>query len=103
MSKQFRGITRELIDEGSAREYVDMAQGGFIKNSVVPKEKMKEILGFSPDKFDALVTALELARRLGFQIESGVVKTQTKGLNWLELAAKDAREALADIALSYGN
>lgn len=79
-SRQFRGMTEEVMGEGCMREW------GFVganKIEVEPKEKMKLKTGRSPDLFDALVAGVELARRKGFYITLIVNKdTQDKDDAW---------------------
>lgn len=65
-SGQFRGMTEDVMTEGSMREW------GFVganKIQVEPKDKMKVKCGRSPDLFDALVAGVEGARRKGFAIQ----------------------------------
>jgi hypothetical protein len=64
-SGQFRGMTEEVMNEGSMREWGIV---GANKIEVEPKDKMKLKTGRSPDLFDALVAGVEMARRLGFII-----------------------------------
>lgn len=65
-SGQFRGMTEDVMLEGSMREWGLVAGN---KIQVEPKEKMKLKMGRSPDEFDALVAGVEGARRLGFVIQ----------------------------------
>jgi len=74
-SKQFRGITDEIIDDGTSREYM-MIDGK--KVDVEPKKITKARMGRSPDIFDALVTAFEGARQRGFTI-SGMLRNSGRG------------------------
>lgn len=64
-SGQMRGLPMDVCEEGCAREWKEVS-GGRIE--IETKKEMKERTGYSPDKFDWLVTALEGARRKGFQI-----------------------------------
>jgi hypothetical protein len=64
-SRQFRGMTEEVMNEGCMREWGIV---GANKIEVEPKDKMKVKTGRSPDLFDALVSGVEMARRLGFTI-----------------------------------
>ena len=64
-ANQFRGMTEDVMFEGCNREW---GKAGNNKIQVEPKEKMKARFGRSPDLFDALVTGVEGARRLGFVI-----------------------------------
>lgn len=74
-SSQFRGMTEEMMAEGSMREWGIV---GANKIEVEPKDKMKVKTGRSPDLFDALVSGVELARRLGFVITMAVAKGALK-------------------------
>jgi hypothetical protein len=65
-SGQFRQLDEETMREGCMREYT---RGGGNKIQIEPKDEFKAKAGFSPDRFDALVTGIEGARRLGFQIK----------------------------------
>lgn len=64
-SRQFRGMTEELMQEGTMREW-KIVTGNRVE--VESKVEMKEKMGRSPDLFDALVAGLEMARRKGFMI-----------------------------------
>lgn len=63
---QMRGLTDPYINEGILREYKE--KNGI--EDVLPKKEIKDLLGLSPDIFDALVCAVEMARRRGFVIIS---------------------------------
>lgn len=62
---QMRNLPREVAQEGTLREFEVIS--GF-KMQVEPKDEMKKRIGRSPDLFDWLATAVEGARRRGFQI-----------------------------------
>lgn len=64
-SDQMRGLSQDLCREGCMREWKEVAGG---KIEVETKAETKERMGRSPDLFDQLVTAIEGARRRGFQI-----------------------------------
>jgi len=74
-SGQFRGMTEDMMAEGSMREWGIV---GANKIEVEPKDKMKLKTGRSPDLFDALVSGVEMARRLGFTISMIVAKDATQ-------------------------
>jgi hypothetical protein len=74
-SRQFRGMTEEMMNEGCMREWGIV---GANKIEVEPKDKMKVKTGRSPDLFDALVSGVEMARRLGFTISMIVAKDALK-------------------------
>lgn len=67
-SQQLRALPRECAVEGSWREWGINKSG---KVDVEPKSKTKIRSGRSPDLWDSLVTAIEVARRNGFEIASG--------------------------------
>lgn len=96
---QMRGLTDPYIKEGCMREWVEKIGG---RQSVVPKDVMKELLGYSPDIFDALVTAIEMARRKGFHILSGNPSTTTrpKTPDWIKQRHESARRFSNDSVLS---
>lgn len=74
-SRQFRGMTEEVMNEGCMREWGIVAGN---KIEVEPKDKMKLKTGRSPDLFDALVSGVEMARRMGFEISMIVAKDAMK-------------------------
>lgn len=78
-AEQFRGLTEEVMAEGCMREY-GMVAGNKIE--VESKKEMKKKTGRSPDLMDALVTAVEGARRLGFQIANFAQKPAKKDDAW---------------------
>jgi len=97
-SGQFRGMTEDVLMEGSMREW------GFVgsnKIEVEPKDKMKLKSGRSPDLFDALAAGMEGARRRGFHIAklSNVGGTSPDGWR-LDLAKRMERLAKRH-ALNY--
>lgn len=65
LSGQMRGLAMEVVDEGCKRVWRYTKQN---KIEVESKIEMKERTTRSPDLFDSLVTGVEGARRLGFQI-----------------------------------
>lgn len=81
-SKQMRQLSLEYVEDGSFREWGVTKSG---KIDVEPKEKTKIRMGRSPDLWDSLVVAIEVARRNGFQIAAGKSWTpQKRGLPvWL--------------------
>lgn len=68
VNDQFRGMTQDLMEEGCWREWVTNKDG---KIDVETKDKTKLRMGRSPDKFDALVCGVEIARRVGFRLSKG--------------------------------
>ncbi len=65
ISKQARNLDMETVKEASKRLYKDSTGH---RVSVEPKDEVKLRLGRSPDLADCIVTGLEGARRLGFQL-----------------------------------
>jgi hypothetical protein len=95
-----RKLPREVAEEGCMREWGINRQS---KIDVEPKDKTKERLGRSPDLWDALVVAIEIARKNGFQIASGnrvgIVKRKTP--SWLTRADSKMRRLRKEHQLSY--
>lgn len=81
-SDQFRGITLDIINEGSMREW-KMVSGNRIE--IETKHEMKKRMGRSPDMFDALCCGLEGARRRGFVIQRtlGIGRSQETS-KWIQ-------------------
>lgn len=65
-SNQVRSLPRDVAEEGCQREWKTVSGG---RVEVETKDDMRERVGYSPDKFDGLVTGLEGARRLGFTLK----------------------------------
>jgi hypothetical protein len=79
-SRQFRGMTDEVIFEFGSREWTMV---GANKIEVEPKAKMKEKMGRSPDLADAVAVGCEGAIRLGFVIRKLVAAGSPKiDLSW---------------------
>ena len=87
-------MTEDVMFEGCNREW---GKAGNNKIQVEPKEKMKARFGRSPDLFDALVTGVEGARKLGFQIARlQAEETRDDDQTWkmdLRLRAKRLKES----------
>lgn len=66
-SRQLRQLSRDCAMEGSFREWGLKGAKVFVE----PKDQTKKRMGRSPDLWDSLVTAIEMARRRGFQIAAG--------------------------------
>jgi hypothetical protein len=98
--RQMRKLPREVAEEGCMREWGINRQS---KIDVEPKDKTKERLGRSPDLWDALVVAIEIARKHGFQIASGnrvgIVKRKTP--SWLTRADSKMRRLRKEHQLTY--
>jgi len=82
-SKQLRQLSRDCATEGSFREWGIQGKGRRV--FVEPKDETKKRMGRSPDLWDSLVTAIEVARRRGFQIApgSGVGFQKRTVPNWM--------------------
>ena len=98
--KQMRKLPREVAEEGCMREW-GVNRSGLV--DVEPKEKTKERMGRSPDLWDALVVAIEVARRNGFSIASGkgvgIVKRRTP--EWLTRMHSRHTKTLRGKQLTY--
>lgn len=96
---QFRGMTEEVMQEGSMREW------GFVagnKIEVEPKDKMKEKTGRSPDLFDALAVGCEGARRLGFVIQGLANQSyRRRDDNWKRLLRERSQKLKEAHQLNY--
>lgn len=68
-SRQLRQLSRDCATEGSFREWGIQGLGRRV--FVEPKDETKKRMGRSPDLWDSLVVAIEMARRRGFQITGG--------------------------------
>jgi hypothetical protein len=98
--KQMRKLPREVAEEGSMREW-GISRTGLI--DVEPKEKTKERMGRSPDLWDSLVVAIEIARRHGFEIASGAAPgiVMRKTSPWLTRMSDKHRGMLKSHELTY--
>ena len=98
-SRQFRGMTEEMMMEGCMREWGLVSSN---KVEVEPKDKMKLKTGRSPDLFDALVTGVELARRHGFVISLALAKSeQKKDDTWKDVYRERMARLEANHRLNY--
>lgn len=96
---QFRGMTEVLMLEGCKREFEKVAGN---KIQVEPKEEMKKKTGESPDYADSAVTAIEMARRLGFQISKFEATEQSeKDVTWKREAMDRAKKLWRSGQLNY--
>jgi len=96
---QFRGMTEDVMAEGCAREWGHV---GGNKIQVEPKDKMKLKTGRSPDLFDSLVCGIEMARRLGFKIETIVnIPGGSRDEKWKSDLRDRAKALWSDHQLSY--
>ncbi len=97
---QMRRLPMEVAEEGFKREW-KYVKGNRIE--IEPKADMKTRTGRSPDRFDWLVTAVEGARRRGFEIKSmaNTEKTSSQDNLWLEKAVKEHRKWARQHELRY--
>lgn len=75
---QFRGMTDDLMLEGSSREW-KMVSGN--RHEVETKKEMKLKSGRSPDLFDCLVCGIEGARQRGFTIAHATISRTVPASN----------------------
>lgn len=99
-SKQFRGMTEGVMQEGCAREWTMV---GANKIEVEPKAKMKEKTGKSPDLFDALACGVFGATRHGFVINALRSPEEKKRVSdgWKRELKKKASASWHEGALTY--
>jgi hypothetical protein len=84
VGNQMARLPREVADEGCKREW-KLVRGNRIE--IETKKDMKLRTGRSPDRFDWLVTAVEGARRRGFEMMSMASVATDEGNDfWLEHA-----------------
>lgn len=99
LSGQMRRLPKEVAEEGYKREW-KYVKGNRIE--VETKADMKQRTGHSPDRFDWLVTAVEGARRRGFEIKRmAAEKAQEENDLWLEKEVRKHREFLKKSELRY--
>lgn len=85
LADQMRGMSDELIEEGSQRKW-EMVRGS--KYCIETKSDMKERGLRSPDLCDCAVVAIEGARRLGFPLGVSSIPTPKPKFRWLESMAE---------------
>ena len=99
VSKQLRGLPRDVAAEGYKRMWKFTA-GNRIE--VESKKDMKERTKQSPDLFDALVIAVEGARRRGFQIKKlGSESTVEGPSDWFDKDANEWQDAIKGQLLEH--
>lgn len=99
LSGQMRRLPKEVAEEGYKREW-RYVKGNRIE--IETKAEMKERTGQSPDLFDCLVTCIEGARRLGFQIRSmSAGGSEMANDGWLEAALAKERNDMQRLELNY--
>jgi hypothetical protein len=96
---QFRGMTDEVMAEGCMREWTII---GGNKIEVETKDKTKLKTGRSPDLFDTLATAVEVARRHGFKIDRVINEHYSRtDQKWKRELRDRARSLWSNHALTY--
>jgi len=99
LSRQMRRLPMEVAEEGWKREW-KYVKGNRIE--VETKADMKVRTGHSPDRFDWLVTAVEGARRRGFEIRSQTANKVLLPENlWLETALEKHNKWARQNELKY--
>jgi hypothetical protein len=97
-TEQLRNLDSETLQEGCRRKFTKNDKS---KIEVEIKDDMKQRVGQSPNKMDALAVGVEGARRLGFRIERiGATVKKEKGDDWLDKHIKERREMVADRQLT---
>lgn len=102
LSNQVRGLKKEVAEEGTKRIW-KFTKGAPPRMEIETKAEMKLRTKQSPDYFDTLATAMEGARRLGFQISSMAEGSGPKGIedDWLEREARKRRDFLKRREITY--
>lgn len=97
VNQQFRGMTPDVMEEGCQREFIVTKEG---KTDVETKDKTKLRIGRSPDKFDALVCGVEVARRLGFSLSKSTLASN-RMVPWLKNIQRDMQRMRERHQLAY--
>lgn len=87
-SDQIRGLPGGILEEGCLRGWDWQNK----KVQVEPKDEMKKRGIRSPDLFDSFVVAIEVARRLGFELGNAGAINTGKQPRWLEELARRQKE-----------
>jgi hypothetical protein len=90
---QLRNLPQEAFEEGALRMWDKVRDG---KIELETKIKMKERVGRSPDMMDSLVIAVEVARRVGFNISKLAQPVNKKKEDWLQRQADDYTKMMHD-------
>lgn len=100
-SDQFRGITLDIVLEAEQRAWKDTGKPS--KQEIEKKEETKERIKRSPDLLDMTVCGVELARRLGFSIESAspTRTVSVEASSAIRKAAEEWQELNEEAALEY--
>lgn len=104
LGQQLRQLPRDVAAEG-AKRFWKFTKGQPPRIEIESKVEMKERTKQSPDLFDALVTGIEGARRLGFVIENlkeDRAKQQDED-NWLTTALDEHKRFVRKHELNYHN
>jgi hypothetical protein len=101
ISKQLRQLPKDAAAEAYKREW-RYTKGNRIE--VETKKEMKKRTNYSPDLIDSIVTGVEGARRLGFQIEllrGDISQAAQNKPDWLEAELKKHKQWLRQTELTY--
>jgi len=97
-SGQMRGLTEEVLEDGSTREW-KMVTGNRIE--IEAKIDTKERMGRSPDLMDWWVTVVEGARQKGFQLRALAAPQKKGNDDWKDTLRKKAMDLHHAGALNY--
>lgn len=102
LSKQMRGLKKMVAEEGTKRIW-KWTKGSPPRMEIETKKDMKERTKESPDYFDCLVTGLEGARRLGFQLvnTSDGKEQELNQFDWLDKELRERKASLKKRELNY--
>lgn len=102
IGKQVRSLPRDVAEEGSKRLW-HPTKGSPIRVELETKDEMKVRTKRSPDLFDALVTGVEGARRLGFEIRTITERPETPTTpdDWLRKATEKRKAWYKKHELNY--
>ena len=100
-----RNLPTDVMEELCLRKW-DKIRGDKMavepKTGTATKPGMKQRVGFSPDLADWLATAIEGARRRGFEIKKlGAAKTEDKDDDWFQTEAKQFRDTIQSKLLQH--
>lgn len=90
-SGQFCGMTEDILNDAIPREWKTVRGN---KVEVESKKDMKKRTGRSPDRTDQVATALEGARRKGFQIAKLGIQDKAQSQSSLQRLAKETQALL---------
>jgi hypothetical protein len=97
-SDQLRNLPQDVMEEGCQREWKTVKGN---KTEIESKVEMKERTGRSPDLFDWLATAVEGARRRGFQISKMANEQVNRSDQWMKDLQKKSRALAETGRLNY--